>query len=228
MSRKSASDGDDGALVRVYIADDHPMVRAGIRAMLNDPEVEVVGDAATGDEAVDQVRDLQPDVVLMDINMPGIDGLTATKMIKSRHPEVAVIIITGDDSTRYIRRAIEAGAAGYLVKGAPRHVLLQAVKLVREGGSLIDAGLLATLAADADAEDGAGGRANVDRLLRLLSPREMKVLHYLAQGLTNKEIAREMSYSVGTVKNVVQRIIEKLHVADRTQAAVYAARGGLD
>lgn len=228
MSRKLATTEVETTTVRVLIADDHPMVRAGVRAMLNDPEVEVVGEAASGDEAVDQVRDLQPDVVLMDINMPGIDGLTATEMVKSRLPDTAVIVITGDDSTRYIRRAIEAGAAGYLMKGAPRHVLLQAVKLVREGGSLIDAGLLATLAADADDEEGAGGRANVDRLLRQLSPRETKVLHYLAQGLTNKEIAREMSYSVGTVKNVVQRIIEKLHVADRTQAAVYAARGGLD
>lgn len=222
------SDAEEGVPVRVLIVDDHPMVRAGVTAMLNDPEVEVVGEAATGGEAIAAAERLKPDVILMDVKMPDMDGLTATNEIKVRTPESAVIIVTGDDRPEYIRRAIDAGAAGYLMKGAPRPVLLQAVKLVRAGGSLIDASMLAALAHDANETEGEHGLRKVGRLLESLSPREKEVLKYLAGGLTNKEIAQEMHYSVGTVKNVVQHIIEKLGVADRTQAAVYAVRAGLD
>jgi len=214
--------------IRVLIVDDHPMVRAGQRAMLNDVTVEVVGEASSGREAMAKVRELRPDVVLMDVSMPDMDGLEATAAIKAESPGTSIVIVTGDESPRYIRRAIEAGAAGYLVKGVAREMLLQAVKLVQAGGSLIDASLLSTLADEANRDGGESGKSDVDRLVASLSPREMEVLQYLARGLTNKEIAQEMHYSVGTVKNVVQRIIEKLHVSDRTQAAVYAVRSGID
>lgn len=214
--------------IRVLLADDHPMVRAGARAMLNDPEIEVIGEARTGREALAQVEALKPDVVLMDVNMPDMDGLEATALVKQQSPTTSVIIVTGDESRHYIRRAIEAGAAGYLIKGASRDMLIQAVKVVQAGGSLIDANLLSALADDANEESGEEGRAKIENLLSTLSPRELEVLRDLAAGLTNKEIAQRMAYSVGTVKNVVQRIIEKLGVSDRTQAAVYAVRAGID
>lgn len=196
--------------------------------MLNDPSIEVVGEASTGASSVEMAHSLKPDVILMDVKLPDIDGLVATQEIKREMPETAVIIVTGDDSRDYIRRAIDAGAAGYLMKGAQREVLIQAVKLVQAGGSLIDGSLLASLARDANEEAGSDGRAEVNRMMDSLSPREIEVLRDLARGLTNKEIAARMHYSVGTVKNVVQRIIEKLAVSDRTQAAVYAVRAGLD
>ena len=224
----TAEDASSSDAARILIVDDHPMVRAGIRAMLNAPNVEVVGEASNGGDAIKQVAALEPDVVLMDVNMPDMDGLEATAAIKKARPATAVVIITGDDSREYVRRAIEAGASGYIMKGSDREMLIQAVQLVQAGGSLIDASLLSALAQDANQAAGAEGKRSAEDLLSTLSPRELEVIRYLARGLTNKEIAQNMHYSVGTVKNVVQRIIEKLGVSDRTQAAVYAVRAGLD
>jgi DNA-binding NarL/FixJ family response regulator len=214
--------------IRVLIVDDHPMIRAGARAMLNTEGIEIAGEASTGEEAIDRVIELTPDVVLMDVQLGDMDGLEATALIKKKVPETAVIIVTGSEERAHIRRAVEAGAAGYILKGAPRNMLIQAVRMVQAGGSLIDASMLSALAEDANEEAGEGGRSEINKLMASLSPREVQVLTYLAQGLTNKEIASEMHYSVGTVKNVVQRIIEKMGVSDRTQAAVYAVRAGLD
>lgn len=222
-SERKQHEQDDGP-VRVLVADDHPVVRAGLRAMLHVEGVDIVGEAASGAEAVQKSRDLGPDVVLMDVNMPDVDGLEATRQIKKVAPSTAVIIVTGVESKDYLRSAIEAGAVGYLVKGMEREVLVQAVKLVQQGGSLIDASMLAELAHEANvgpADDDVGG-------IESLSPRELEVLRYVVKGMTNKEIAQQMAYSTGTVKNVMQRIIEKLGVADRTQAAVYAVRAGID
>lgn len=218
----------DESPVRVLIVDDHPMIRAGAGAMLNAPGIEVAGEATTGEEAVARASELLPDVVLMDVQLPDFDGLEATNKIKAEHPEIAVIIVTGSEEPSHIRRAVEAGASGYILKGSPRKMLLQAIQLVKAGGSLIDASMLALLAEDANKEAGEDAHTELGTLMASLSPREMEVLKYLARGLTNKEIAGEMYYSVGTVKNVVQRIIEKLGVSDRTQAAVYAVRAGLD
>src|SRR3990172_2925443 len=180
---------------RVLLVDDHPVVRQGLRAMLNVPDIEVVGEATCAGEALALVATLKPDVVLMDVKMADMDGIAATSALKSEAPTAAVIIITGVESKEQLRRAIEAGATGYLVKGMSRDVLIEAVRVIKEGGSLIDARALSEI--------------------------------FLENG-TNKEIAREMNYSVGTVKNAVQRIIEKFGVADRTQAAVLAVRAGLD
>jgi DNA-binding NarL/FixJ family response regulator len=136
-----------------------------------------------------------------------------------------VVIVTGVSSRNFIRSAIEAGAVGYLMKGAAREVLVQAVKLTQVGGALIDVGLLSAIATGDDQDDTV---IVVDTVLSALAPRELEVLRHLASGHTNKEIASAMNYSIGTVKNVVQRVIEKLAVADRTQAAVLAVRAGLD
>ncbi|HVP05164.1 MAG TPA: response regulator transcription factor [Dehalococcoidia bacterium] len=218
-------DSEAGRPVRVLLADSRAIVRAGARAILSDPAIDIVGEAGSGRDAVSMSQELSPDVVLMDADMPDVDGLQAAAAIKAASPAVSVIIVTDDDAPQDVRRAIEAGVAGYLMKGASPEVLIQAVKLARSGGALIDGKLLASLGENGHAGE---SRDGIGRLLEALSPREMEVLRYLTAGRTNKEIAREMNYSVGTVKNVVQRIIEKLHVSDRTQAAVYAARAGLD
>lgn len=192
--------------------------------MLDVPGVEVVGEAATGEEAVRLAIALQPDVVLMDIAMPDMDGVIATALIRRDCPRTAVVIVTGDATNEFVRGALEAGAVGYLQKGASREMLVQAVKLAPTGTSLIDAHVLPMLAHEPVAIDDPAGVAGV---LSRLSPREIEVLRHLAAGLTNKEIARAMHYSVGTVKNIVQRTIEKLGVSDRTQAAVLAVRAGI-
>jgi PAS domain S-box-containing protein len=212
--------------ITVLIADDHPMVREGLRSMLDDDEIEVIGEAATGAEAVERVQQLNPEVVLMDVRMPDMDGLAATEVVKQGSPDTSVIVITSYESKDYLRRAIEVGAAGYLLKGMSRERLLEAIRLVRGGGSLIDARLLSELLKEMGVE---GSRfQGAEGALEALTPREQDVLQFLVRGLTNKEIAAEMHYSVGTVKNVVQRVIEKLGVSDRTQAAVYAVRAGMN
>lgn len=212
--------------IRVLIADDHPMVRQGLRTMLNARGIAVVGEAGDGKEAVERVRELKPDVVLMDVRMPDMDGLAATEIVKKEAPGTSVIIVTSYESKDYLRRAIEAGAAGYLLKGMSRDTFIEAIKLVRGGGSLIDAKLLAELLRDMGVGE-SRFRGGAEGALEALSPREQQVLRLLVKGLTNKEIAAQMNYSVGTVKNVVQRVIEKLGVSDRTQAAVFAVRAGL-
>jgi PAS domain S-box-containing protein len=218
--RESARQG-----ITVLIADDHPMVREGLRSMLDADEISVIGEAATGAEAVERVQQLNPDVVLMDVRMPDMDGLAATEVVKQGFPDTSVIVITSYESKDYLRRAIEAGAAGYLLKGMSRDSLIEAIRLVRGGGSLIDARLLSELLREMGVE---GSRfQGAEGALEALTPREQEVLQLLVRGLTNKEIAAEMHYSVGTVKNVVQRVIEKLGVSDRTQAAVYAVRAGV-
>lgn len=212
--------------ITVLIADDHPMVREGLRSMLDAEGIEIIGEAATGTEAVGGVQQLNPDVVLMDVRMPDMDGLTATEIIKQGSPETSIIVITSYESKDYLRRAIEAGAAGYLLKGMSRESLIEAIHLVRGGGSLIDARLLSDLLREMGVQESRFRGA--EGALEALTPREQEVLQFLVRGLTNKEIASEMHYSVGTIKNVVQRVIEKLGVSDRTQAAVYAVRAGLD
>ncbi|MFQ5880667.1 MAG: response regulator, partial [Dehalococcoidia bacterium] len=183
--------------ITVLVADDHPMVREGLRSMLNARDVRVVGEAATGAEAVEQVGNLQPSVVLMDVRMPDMDGLTATEIVKREWPGTSVIIITSYESRDYLRRAIEVGAAGYILKGMSRESLLNATKVVKEGGSLIEARLLSELLTEMGVEGTryAGGLAGT---IEALSPREQQVLQLLVRGLTNKEIAAEMHYSVGT------------------------------
>lgn len=193
--------------------------------MLDVPGVEVVGEAATGEEAARQAIALRPDVVLMDIKMPDMDGVEATSLVRRDCPSTAVVIVTGDVTNDFVRGALEAGAVGYLQKGASREMLVQAVKLAPTGTSLIDAHVLPMLAHEAVAIDDPA--ADLAGVLACLSPREIEVLRHLAAGQTNKEIARAMHYSVGTVKNIVQRTIEKLGVTDRTQTAVLAVRAGI-
>ncbi len=209
--------------IRVLIADDHPVVRSGLRAMLNASGVQVAGEASSGSEAAAKAKTLHPDIVLMDVHMPDMDGLTATRLIKKELPTVAVVMVTSFESEAYLRQAIAAGAAGYLLKGTGRDLLLNSLRVVRDGGSIFDLKLLGSLG-----QDLAQGQDRQPRLLDVLVERELLTLRLVAQGMTNREIADELGYSVGTIKNVVQEMIAKLGVSDRTQAAVLAIRAGLN
>jgi DNA-binding NarL/FixJ family response regulator len=204
--------------LRVLVVDDHPMVRAGLRSMLDGDEIEVVAEAASGAEAAERAAALVPGLVLLDVELPDMDGVEALTRIKARAPLAAVLMVSMHDDPVMVRRAVEAGAAGYVLKGISRRELLAAVRAVRNGGSVLDPSLLRALATPAAPASGAG-----DALTRV----ELETLALLAAGLTNREIAERTRWSVGTVKKHVQRILEKLNVSDRTQAAVVAVRRGL-
>ncbi len=209
------------APVRVLIVDDHPMVRAGLRSMLSGDEVDVVAEAGNGAEAVERAVTFSPELVLLDVELPDMDGLETLTRLKAKAPSVAVLMVSMHDDPALVRRAVAAGAAGYVLKGIGRRELLAAVRAVRDGGSVLDPAVLRSLAVPAprEATDPPGG----EPLTRV----ELEALALLAAGLTNREIAERLRWSVGTVKKYVQRILEKLDVSDRTQAAVVAVRRGL-
>ena len=218
---------------RLLIADDHSLVREGIRAVLEaEPDLEVVGEARDGREAVELCERLLPDLVLMDVRMPEMDGLAATRSIKERWPRVSVMMVTMHESPEYLLEAVRAGAAGYILKDAAGVRIVEAVRRTLGGESSLDEGLamglLVRLAGERD-QEGAGRarREEGGSLPEGLTPREAEVLGLLARGRTNPQIARTVLASVSSVKIHVQSIIAKLGVSDRTQAAVRAIELGL-
>jgi DNA-binding NarL/FixJ family response regulator len=213
---------------RLIIADDHALLRSGIRSMLaGEPDLEVVGEAADGQEALQLCRLLRPDLVLMDVRMPKMDGLVATRAIKEELPRISVVMVTMQNDPDYLFEAVIAGAAGYVLKGATPDQLTEALRQVLNGEFLLDQRLTVDLLRSmADR-----GRANLpsrpEPLDEPLTARETEILQLLAQGRTNPQIAGEFVVSPGTVKNHVRHIIAKLGVSDRTQAAVRAIELGL-
>ena len=230
---RNGANGDgsgDGRAVRVLVVDDHHLVREGLRAVLStDPRLEVVGEAQTGVEAVGRVRELQPDVVLMDIRMPDMDGIAATREVKQVSPTTSVIMLTMYENPDYLFEAVKAGASGYVLKDVAGPDLLAAIHTVFEGGSLLNqevvARFLRRLAADA--EQAAAGPAAAAVGPDRLTPREVEVLRLIAAGLSNREIAARLSVTVATVKTHLEHILQKMQVSDRTQAAVQAVTRGL-
>jgi len=211
--------------IRVLIADDHVLFREGMRRLLDaTPDLEVVGEAANGDETVRLVEDLTPDVVLLDVVMPGLSGIEAARVIKATSPRTRVIILTVYTDDEFLFEAIKAGAMGYLLKDATADDLVRAVRVVHQGE-----GLLAPAMAAKVFREFARTMATTDlsAVLTPLTPREGEILHHVAGGLANKEIAQRLGISERTVKNHLSNIMEKLHVNSRTQAAVYALRSGL-
>ncbi|MFF3483882.1 response regulator [Streptomyces sp. NPDC002701] len=200
--------------IRVLLADDHPVVRDGLAAMLaTQPDLTVVGEAATGAEAVHRTASLAPDVVLMDLQMPGMDGTTATAAIRAAHPEVRVLVLTTYDTDADITASIDAGAVGYLLKDTGRHELCEAVRTAARGGAALSPTVAAKVLAHMRGDRRAG-----------LSGRELEVLSAVARGQSNKQIARALRLSEATVKTHLLHIYTKLDVTDRT-AAVTAALG---
>ncbi len=211
--------------IRVLICDDQDLVRDGLQAILSTaPGIEVVGEATNGDEAVRLVEQHSPDVVLMDLKMPGTNGVTATRTITSRFENVRVLILTTYDAPEWVDDAIKAGAAGYLLKDTPRHRLIEAIKGTVHGRTHVDPGVAGQLFDRLTSEP----MRHADTTVTAdLSGRELDVLRALGRGLTNSEIAARLFLSEGTVRNYVSAVIAKLGVSDRTQAAVIAVRHGI-
>lgn len=208
---------------RLVIADDHELARAGLRSMLmSDPGLEIVGEAANGRDAVARCSELRPDLVLLDVRMPELDGMAATRLIKEQSPETNVLIVTMHETPEYLLEALRAGASGYVLKDATRAELLSAVRQVLRGEQVLNGGLAARLLQRMVYTT----PTRADNTARL-TPRELDVLRLLAQGKTNREIAALLIVSAGTIKVHVEHIIAKLGVSDRTQAAVRAVELGL-
>jgi DNA-binding NarL/FixJ family response regulator len=223
---------------RVLIADDHELVRDGFKRMLSyEEDIEVVGEASNGLEAVELCQRLNPDLVLMDVRMPEMDGLEATHTIKSEQPSVSVLVVTTYENPDYLLEAIKAGAAGYVLKDASNRQLISAIRRALEGESPINQelasqliGRLASETPQPAEQPPAAERATsptLPRLLEELTPREVEVLGLMAQGKTNQAIAGILFISRATAKIHVRHIIAKLEVSDRTQAVVRAFELGL-
>jgi DNA-binding NarL/FixJ family response regulator len=217
-------------LTRLAIVDDHQLAREGLRDMLADaPDIEVVGEAANGREALLLCSRLRPDLVLMDVRMPEMDGLAATREIKQRYPAVSVMMVTMHENPDYLLEALRAGAAGYVLKDAPRREVISAVQRVREGESSLDPELADQLLRRLATESGGrrGAHSANGGLAGTLTPRELEVLRLMQLGRTNRQVAEELYISAGTAKRHVENIIAKLEVSDRTQAVVRALELGV-
>jgi DNA-binding NarL/FixJ family response regulator len=208
--------------IRVLIADDHPVFRFGMRALLNpEPDIEVLGEATTGAQAIEMAASLKPDLVLMDINMPGIHGIEATRKILERDPSAAVLIVSmmEDDA---VLAAVRAGARGYLLKGAEGDETLQAIRTVAAGGSIFSAGVAERVISLVAGKDARPNRPFPD-----LTAREFEILEMLAQGLTNAAIAHRLVISPKTVRNYVSAIFDKMQVSSRGEAIAKAHQAGV-
>jgi DNA-binding NarL/FixJ family response regulator len=212
--------------IRVLVADDHPMYRGGVRAALSDVEdVEIVGEAVDGDQAIAESLTLQPDVVLMDLHMPGTNGIEATRRLVVESPTVSVLVLTMFDDDESVFAAIRAVARGYLVKGAAQEQIVRAIRAVAGGDVVFGSGVAERVMTFFAASGRIGGRAG--RRFPELTEREVEVLELIARGLNNAEIARRLVVSDKTVRNHVSSVFSKLHVADRAQAIVRARESGL-
>ncbi len=205
--------------IRVLIVDDHTVVREGLRTFLELQDgIEVAGEAGDGEEAVREAERLRPDVVLMDIVMPRLDGVAAMRELRERAPATRVVVLTSFLDDERLLPAVRAGAAGYLLKNVQPRELARAVRLAAEGEALIDPAVAARLV-DSLVDDRGGDQPE-------LTPREQEVLDLIARGFANKRIALELGIAEKTVKTHVGHVLAKLGVSDRTQAALYAARLG--
>jgi DNA-binding NarL/FixJ family response regulator len=212
--------------VRVLLVDDDDLMRAGLKAVLSsDARVEVVGEAGSGRQAVERVRAVRPDLVLMDVRMPDLDGIAATRELTAASPDVKIVILTTFEQDDYIFGALNAGASGFLLKRSDPEELLAAIQTVAAGDSLLSPSVTRTvidrMARQPTPEIGPS------RLLDSLTPREREVLVLLARGLSNSEIAQELVIEESTVKTHVKRILMKLRLRDRIQAVVFAYESGL-
>ena len=210
-------------MIRILLADDHAVLRAGLRALLDrEPDMQVVGQAASGPEALRKVEELAPDVVLMDISMQGIGGLEATAEIRRRHSRVKVLILTMHEDRRYLLPALKAGAAGYVVKRAADVELIGAIRAIQRGEAFLHPSMAKLLV-----EEYRAGNATGPAEGQALSDRESEVLRLIAEGLSYKEMAQRLGISAKTVETYRERIKEKLNLGSRAELVRYALDRGL-
>jgi DNA-binding NarL/FixJ family response regulator len=211
----------DEQRIRVLIVDDHPVTREGLHAALDlAKDVLIVGEAESGEDAVSKVGELSPDIVFMDVRMPGMNGIQATRLIRERHPETRVILFTIDESRASLSEAIQAGVSGYLLKDAKVEELINAAQNAMQGKAVIHPSLTQAFIEEVQLVGKPSGAAP-------LSPREVEILQKIAYGATTKEVADQLGISFHTVKTHLERIFEKLGANDRAQAVAIAIRQGL-
>ena len=210
--------------MKILLCDDQAVIRDGLEMLLQlEKDIQVVGSASDGAEAIELAAQILPDLVLMDLKMPGVNGIEATRQIRAKFPDIKILVLTTYDDDEWLFDAIRAGAAGYLLKDTPRQKIIEAIRGTMEGKSFLDplvAGKLMNQVASNQKQPAAV-------LTEKLTDRELDVLHLIARGFTNSDIAGQLHLSEGTVRNHVSAILEKLGVSDRTQAAVIAIQHGL-
>src|SRR5579883_1014710 len=222
MSEAASVEKANAGPITVMLADDHAIWRGGVKSMLEETEFQVVAEASSGKEAVEAARQYRPQLALLDIRMSGGDGLDALQTLKQEHPQMAVVMLTTYDNPTYMARAVAGGAAGYLLKGVERDALVEALRAVASGETLLSAQDLTRALRGVSASS--TGAAD---LIEPLTDREIEVLRLLATGLSNRDIGTILFIAESTVKTHVEHIIGKLGVSDRVQAAVWAARHGM-
>jgi two-component system NarL family response regulator len=209
--------------IHVLIVDDHTLFRMGVREMLEaEEDIDVVAEAATGREALEQARAIIPDVILMDIKMPDLDGVEATRILHQEMPHVGIIFVTSLGDEEFVNQGLQAGGLGYILKDAGLDTMLRAIRAAAHGESLLGPTVAKKILRQPIVQP-----KKPDSLLDTLTPRELEVLTLVAEGCGNKEIAKQLSIAEKTVKNHINNVFSKLHVYDRTQAMLYAIRAGL-
>ncbi|MEZ7173511.1 response regulator [Sporosarcina sp. OR05] len=215
-------------MIKVLVVDDQPLVREGLSTLLNlRPEIEVVGTAVDGEDAWQQSLDLLPQIVLMDIRMPGTNGVEGTRMIRESLSDVKVLILTTFNDSEFIFDALEEGASGYLLKDMPTDMIVQAILTVHHGGVVLPKDFTMQVLKDIRLKTATDYVKPLPVGIEELTEREREVLKHLGHGLNNKEVADLLFITEGTVKNHVSNVIQKLGLRDRTQAAIYAVRYGI-
>ena len=205
-------------MIHILLVDDQSLIRRGLKALLSfEADFQVVGEADNGEIAINRVEELQPDVVLMDIRMPIMDGVAATREINQRFPQTKVLVLTTFDDDEYVTQALQYGAVGYLLKDTPPEELAQAIRAVHKGYTQLGPGIGKKVIAQIPAHS-----ANLSGSWEQLTPREQEILQLIAKGASNREIAQTLYISEKTVKNHVTNILSRLDLRDRTQAAIWA------
>jgi DNA-binding NarL/FixJ family response regulator len=206
-------------MIRLMLVDDQTLIRQGLASLLSlEDDFEIIGQAGHGQEAVSLAETLRPDIILMDIRMPVMDGVSATKSVKERHPDIRVLVLTTFDEDEYIVKAMQAGASGYLLKDAPTEQLAAAIRSVHSGFTQLGPTIAPKLVSKLNSPPA----APKEDVSSMFTGRELEILKLLGQGKSNKEIAQSLYITEGTVKNHITKILAQLNVRDRTQAALWA------